>query len=63
MKHMTIALSMAMAEIEREEMIMKMAWSGDWRWQRRGVAPQCHLWYTTSTSETEDILSHSQNNI
>ena len=29
MKQMTMALSMAMAEIERDEMMMKMAWSGE----------------------------------
>ena len=56
MKQMTMALSMAMAEIERDEMMMKMAWSGDWRWHRRGVSPQCHLWYTTSTLENRSYL-------
>ena len=56
MKQMTMALSMAMAEIERDEMMMKMAWSGDWRWHRRGVSPQCHLWYTTSTLGNRSYL-------
>lgn len=48
MKQMTIHLSMAMAEIEREEITTKIAWSGDWRWQSKDVSPQCQRWYTTS---------------
>ena len=48
MKQITIHLSMAMAEIEREEITTKIAWSGDWRWQSNDVSPQCQRWYTTS---------------
>ena len=55
-KQMTIALSRAMAEMERDEMMMKIAWSGDWRWHRRVVSPQCHLWYTTSTLGNRSYL-------
>ena len=48
MKQITIHLSMAIAEIEREEMTTKIAWSGDWRWQSKDVFPQRQRWYTTS---------------
>ena len=55
LQQMTIHLSIAMAEMEREEMMMKIPWRGDWRWQKIGLSPHCHLWYTTSTFKQEQM--------
>ena len=43
LQQMTMHLSIAMAEMVRGEMMTKIPSRGDWRRQRVGLFPHCHL--------------------